>query len=185
MQVREVNPEVFFVTDRIASIRGIDLEFLKDKAERSPRRRARVCTHRDVEDQLHEMLVVLKRDTYLRPEKHLTKIESYHIIQGQADVVIFDEAGEIADVVPLGDYGSGGRFYYRLSETSFYHTLVVRSDSFVYHEAATGPFRRSDAVFAGWAPEEGDAAGRRKFMERLAIRAKDFLSTLGPVRAGN
>ena len=92
MQVREVNPEVFFVTDRIASIRGIDLEFLKDKAERSPRRRARVCTHRDVEDQLHEMLVVLKRDTYLRPEKHLTKIESYHIIQGQADVVIFDEA---------------------------------------------------------------------------------------------
>ncbi len=177
MNVREVNPEVFYATDRIVSVKSTDLEFIQEKAAASPRRRARVCAHRDVEDKLHEMIVVLKQDSYLIPEKHEVKVESYHIIQGIADVVIFDEAGSVTEVVQMGDHSSGRALYFRLSDPSFYHTLIIRSESLVYHETATGPFQKADTVIAPWAPAESDLAGRSEYMAELERRVGEFLES--------
>ena len=70
MRVKEFSEEVFYATDQIVKVGHDDLEFLKLKAERTPRGRVRVCTHRDLDDKLHEMIVVLRQDAYLRPEKH-------------------------------------------------------------------------------------------------------------------
>lgn len=176
MRVKEFNPEVFFATDQIVKVGREDLDLLKLKAERNPRGRVRLCTHRALDDILHEMIVVLKQDAYLRPEKHLTKVESYHIIEGSADVVIFDEIGDIFEVVQMGDHSSARRFYYRLSDP-LYHTLLIKSDRLVYHETATGPFKKSDAVFASWAPEESDAEGKKEFLDHLAWKVEHFLST--------
>jgi cupin fold WbuC family metalloprotein len=175
MNVREINPEVFYATDRIVCVTDADLGFIQEKAAVSPRRRARVCAHRGVDDKLHEMIVVLKQDSYLTPEKHEVKVESYHIIKGIADVVIFDDAGNVTAVVQMGDHASGRAFYYRLSDPSFYHTLIIRSESLVYHETATGPFQKSDTVIAPWAPAENDLTGRRVYMEQLEKRVQGFL----------
>lgn len=175
MQFREISPEVFYATDQIVNVRSEDLCFLKKRAEQSQRKRARLCAHRDDGDSLHEMIVVLKRDVYITPEKHLKNVESYHIIDGSADVVIFDEVGNVAEVVQMGDYSSGSRFYYRLSDP-LYHTLIIRSDFLMYHETRTGPFNKSDTVVATWAPGEKDVAGRETFMEGLAGKVEEFLS---------
>ena len=176
MQVKEFNEEVFYATDQIVKVGDDDLEFLKLKAEQTPRGRVRVCTHRDLEDKLHEMIVVLRQDAYLRPEKHLVKVESYHIIEGSVDVVIFDEGGDILEVVQMGEHSSGRRFYYRLADP-LYHTLLIKSDRLVYHESATGPFKKSDAVFAEWAPEETDLEAKQEFLDQLVQRVEEFLST--------
>lgn len=176
MRVKEFNPEVFFATDQIVKVGSEDLEFLKLKAKTNPRGRVRLCTHRGLDDILHEMIVVLKQDAYLRPEKHLTKVESYHIVEGSVDVVIFDEIGNIFEVVQMGDYSSGRRFYYRLSDP-LYHTLLIKSERLVYHETATGPFKKSDAVFAPWAPEENDRNGKQEFLDQLGRKVEDYLST--------
>ena len=176
MQIVEYNPEVFFAKDQIVRIKGGDLGFLQKGAEQSRRRRARLCAHRDVDDKLHEMIVVLMQDAYLIPEKHITKVESYHFIEGVGDVVIFDEIGNITEVVQMGDYWSGRPFYYRIFDP-FYHTLIIRSASLVYHETATGRFSKSDTVVAPWAPAENDIAGRKAFMEGLERKVEKFLST--------
>ena len=176
MRVKEFSEEVFYATDQIVKVGHDDLEFLKLKAERTPRGRVRVCTHRDLDDKLHEMIVVLRQDAYLRPEKHLVKVESYHIIEGSVDVVIFDEVGNIFEVVQMGEHSSGRRFYYRLSDP-LYHTLLIKSERLVYHEAATGPFKKSDAVFAAWAPEETDGEAKKEFLDQLVRKVEDFLST--------
>jgi cupin fold WbuC family metalloprotein len=112
------------------------------------------------------MFIVHKKDTYIRPHKHLHKTESVYIIEGSADIVIFDDIGGIVEVIRMGDYSSGRKFYYRLAEP-IYHTLLIASELLVFHEITNGPFRRSDTVFAPWAPEDCDIAGQSEFMRRL------------------
>lgn len=175
MEVTEFNPEVYFAKDKFVHIRTSDLDFLKQAAERSPRCRARVCAHKNPEDRLHEMIVVAKNGIYFIPEKHIVKSESYHIIEGSADVVVFDEAGSLVTVVQLGTPLSGLPFYYRMFD-HLYHTLIIRSPYLIYHETATGPFSKADTVIAPWAPAEGDLVGKKLFMENLETRVKDFLN---------
>ena len=185
MQTVQFNREVFFAQGQVVGIESADLTFLEEAATRSPRCRARVCAHEHPEDALHEMFVVLTRDGYLIPEKHVVKVESYHIVKGEADVVIFDDDGDITDVVQLGDYDSGRCFYFRARCSNFYHSLLIRSDFLLYHESATGPFRKSDTVVAPWAPAEADIPGRTAYLAELERRVDRFVMTRGgAVRAG-
>jgi cupin fold WbuC family metalloprotein len=105
------------------------------------------------------MLIVHGRDCYVRPHKHLAKSEAFHVIQGVVDIVLLDEAGKVVEVIKMGDYASGRKFYYRLADP-LYHTLLIRSDWLIFHEITNGPFKREDTIFAPWAPEEGPAAER-------------------------
>lgn len=173
INAREISEEVLHAEEDIVKVARHAIAFLKDKAAQNRRKRVRLCAHRDLEDALHEMLIVHTKDTYVRPHKHLHRCESFHVIEGVGDVVVFDEVGNIVKVVPLGDYGSERAFYYRLSQP-YFHTLLIRSDVLVFHETTTGPFRRSDTVFAPWAPPEEDEDGRRAYMARLASAIEDF-----------
>ncbi len=179
MKTTKFNPEVYFAAGDVVHATRSDFEFLQQAAADSPRRRARVCAHKDAEEILHEMIVVLKRDSYLIPEKHFVKRESYHVIEGLADVVIFDEEGEIKDVVRLGDYGSGRSFYFRVRASDFYHSVLIRSDHLLYHESATGPFRKEDTFVAPWAPPESDTEGKNAYMKELERRVDEFLAKRG------
>lgn len=174
VRVRQVTPEVFEATDDLVRVGDEDIAFLKARVGATARKRIRLCAHRHVDDDLHEMLIVLDRGTYIRPHKHLDKAESLHIIEGTADVVFFDDAGDIVDVTPLGEYGSGRRFYYRLGGPRF-HTLVPRSELLVFHETIRGPFRRSDNVLAPWSPDEDDAAATAAYRSRLIAAVDAFV----------
>jgi len=176
MRTTQLSPEVFFAADHVVTVKRGDLGFLHAAAERSERRRARVCAHKDPEEALHEMIVVLRRDAYMIPDKHLLKVESYHIIQGLADVILYDQAGEIVNVIQLGDYASGRPFYFRVRSPNFYHSIIIRSDVLIYHETATGPFRKTDTVIPPWAPAETDDAGRKAYMRDLERRVDEFLA---------
>ena len=174
MQLRQFNDEVLYAVDPVVRVGRTDISELIQRVEHVARKRARICAHRDVADKLHEMLIVHTRDTYVRPHKHLGKSESFHLIEGAADVVVLDDQGNIADVITMGDYSSGKTFYYRMADP-LYHTLLIRSEVIVFHEVTNGPFDRSDTLFAPWAPEDG-APSRKQFMERLAIDVASFRS---------
>jgi cupin fold WbuC family metalloprotein len=168
MKVREFNKEVFYPVGDIVKISNRDMAFLRERALGNRRKRARLCAHGRIEDKLHEMFIIHAKDAYIRPHKHLGKSESVHIIEGSADVVVFDEAGGISENIALGEYSSGHQFYYRMPD-NYYHTLLIRSEWLIFHEITSGPFNRSDTVFAAWAPEEsaGDAA-INAFLQRTA-----------------
>lgn len=166
MNIKQINEEVFIAEDRIVRVGHQDIEFFKEKSKHNQRKRIRLCAHRDVEDKVHEMLIIHTRDTYVRPHKHLNKSESFHIIEGSANVVIFDDDGNITEVIQMGDYSSGHKFYYRISDP-YYHTLNITSELLVFHETTKGPFRRADTIVAPWSPEEGDGAAVKQFMEQL------------------
>lgn len=164
MKYRAESAEVFY-TDQ-ASIRvGVeDIKFLKEQARKNPRGRSRLCTHKDPQAVLHEMLIVHGRDVYVRPHRHLGKEESFHVIEGSAQVVVFENDGRVRERVPVGDAASGRAFYFRLREPLF-HSLIIESEFFVFHEVTSGPFERDKTEFAAWSPED-EIAGR-KFLNEL------------------
>ena len=171
IRFREHNSEVLYAEDPVVKVDRQDIDFLVKRAAQNPRKRIRLCAHEDTNDKLHEMLIVHARDCYVRPHKHLAKSEAFHIIQGTVDVVLLDDSGKVVEVVPMGDYASGRKFYYRLADP-FYHTLLIRSDWLVFHEITNGPFKRDDTIFAPWSPELDDVAGAKQFMEELERKVK-------------
>lgn len=143
--------EVFYAVGSIVRISADDIAFLKRQAGDNPRGCARLCAHSGAGDVLHEMLIVLSEDFCVPPHKHKGKSESFHIVEGELTVVIFEDNGDIKDAIPMAAPGNGETFYYRLSEES-YHTVIPKTDFVVFHETTNGPFRREDMILAPWAP---------------------------------
>ena len=173
MNLHKVSEEVFVALDPIVRFGGEEIEFLKERARANPRQRARICAHRSNDDAIHEMLISLSAGSYIHPHRHLGKSESFHIVEGEVDVAIFDDAGRIVDVVELGAPGSGRSLYYRLSQSAF-HTLLLRSDFLVIHEVTNGPFVREKTVLAPFAPPEDQLDAARAYMASVADRAAQF-----------
>jgi cupin fold WbuC family metalloprotein len=167
MRLKRISNEVSIADEPIVKLAQSDLEELKRSLAASTLGRSRICAHKESTDALHEMLIALAQKTYIRPHKHFGKSESFHVIEGAVDVVLFSDAGAISDVIPLGELSSGRLFYYRLSDP-IYHTLLIRTELVVLHEITNGPFKREDTAFAPWAPEDKDLAGVQNFSGRLA-----------------
>lgn len=169
--LRKVNDEIFIVQDPIARIGPAETAFIKAQAAANDRKRARICAHKRNEDSLHEMIIAISAKSYIHPHRHLGKSESFHIIEGIVDVVVFDEDGNIADIIGLGDPATGRAYYYRLDQ-SLFHTLLIKSDFLVVHEVTNGPFLREKTEMAPWAPTEGNIADTNGYMEHLIQLAK-------------
>lgn len=167
LKMKQEGEEVYVADEPIVSVGPKEIDFLKGKVNSTRRKRTRLCAHTNIQNTLHEMFVVYTSMTYVVPNKHLGKDESLHILEGEADFIFFDESGKnITGVIPLGDYNSGRQFYCRVPANA-YHSMIMRTDKLVIHEATPGPFVRSDTVWAPWAVAESDTAGVAKFMDRL------------------
>lgn len=155
MSIRATSDEVFLATGGIVQVRAEDVATVKAKGTTNARKRARLCAHPGPEDRLHEMLIVLDRGTYIRPHRHGGKAESFHIIEGELDVVVFHDDGSIREVVRMGPYGTAKAFYYRIMEPC-YHSVLIHTPFALFHETTNGPFNRADTEFAPWSPAEGE-----------------------------
>lgn len=172
-----VNDEVFVAKESIVTIGDAEIAFIRGQALASPLQRARLCAHRRSEDPLHEMFIALTDCSYIHPHRHRQKSESFHIVEGAVDVVLFDDDGNIFDVIPLGTAGTTGRAcFYRLDSIR-YHTLMIRSEMLVMHEVTNGPFDRQLTEFAPFAPGEDDSAAVAAYRTQLAGRIHRNLET--------
>lgn len=165
INVRVESKEVFYPYDEVVLIDTVDLEEMKRLALLNPRQRIRLCAHRSPADHLHEMFIVHTKECYVRPHKHIGKAESMAILEGEVDVVLFHDDGDISEVIKMGDIASGKKFYYRMSDP-INHMLLIRSEFLVFHEATEGPFLREKTVFPEWAPEE-NSPGMQEFIYKI------------------
>ena len=172
--IKKFNDEVFVAAGPVVKVDRNVTEFLKSKSASNIRNRARLSAHGDIKDKLHEMFIVLTGKGYIRPHKHSGKSESFHIIEGLLDVVIFDEDGKVVEVIQMGDYASGKIFYYRIPD-AIYHAPFVKSDSALFHEVTNGPFSRPDTIFAPWAPEENNSSAVDNYIVKTAKEVDAFL----------
>ena len=145
--------DVYCIEEKIFSINHDDLDLLRTKLSSSTKGRVRINLHPKNSDLLHEMMIVLSPNSYIRPHKHPEKSEAFHLVYGKVDVVIFNQSGEILKIIPLAANDPSRGFYYRMSESTF-HTLLVRSDILIVHEITNGPFIAGETIYAEFAPKE-------------------------------
>lgn len=174
MDLKTESEEVFFVKDSLVRIGDQEIKFFKEKVGQSRRKSIRLCMHKDIGESVHEMLILHSKETYVRPHKHPKKDVSYHIIEGIADMVVFDEKGGIIDVIAVGEYGTGRNYFCRLNEV-YYYTPLVRSDFLLFHETLNGPFEPSDTVYAPWAALPSDPVAVAQFREELILKVDEFI----------
>jgi cupin fold WbuC family metalloprotein len=167
--LREVAPGIFYASDPIVVADEAIVGFLKQQASTNAVRRARVCAHPRPEDEQHDMLIVSHRDTYVAPHRHLSKSESFLVIEGEADVLLFEEDGTLLSQFLMGQAQSGHPFFYRMPARR-YHSLRIRSEFLVFAEATRGPFDKADMESAPWAPAPHEGRAGITYIQALVPR---------------
>lgn len=162
------SPEVLSSDGDFLAVDQSMVAALKERAKLSPKRRCRLCFHADHLAAQQEMLIVMHRDSYVRPHRHLTKVETLAIVEGQCDALLFDDVGNVTKVISMSPCAEGGSFFYRMPAGHF-HTLVFRSEWLAFVETTVGPFDRSTTEEANWAPPESEPQRGHDFLSRLKM----------------
>ncbi len=87
--------EAYTLTGPALAVDDALLAFLKERLEQTGQNTVRVCLHDGPEAALHQMVIVHRRGGEFRPHKHLTKAESYHMIEGRLRIRLFDDQGSV------------------------------------------------------------------------------------------
>ena len=169
---RKESDEVYYTRNPLCALRQDVIDFLKRRALENERKRCRLCTHANVEDPFQEMLVVHHRDSCFMPHRYRGRTQSFKVLEGAADVVLFGESGEITHVFSAG--GDGGALYFRIP--AVYYAFLVQTEWFIFIEAAAEAFDRSRVDWAKWAASERDVPAAREYRRRLSERAQRFSS---------
>jgi cupin fold WbuC family metalloprotein len=140
-----------------------------DRAATSPRRRMNYNFHSGPSDNPHRFLNVLLHGTYIRPHRHAfpPKPETFLVLEGAADVIVFDAEGVIEARHRLGGESAEARVWGIDIPAGVWHTILARTARAVCFEVKPGPWEpASDKQFAEWAPAEGDPAVE-EYLRRL------------------
>lgn len=175
MNWKRVNKEVLYPNeiDRLISVSKADLDYLKSFALANPRKRARICVHHNVDDDIHEMFIYHPKGTYVPPHKHTKKHESYFLIEGEFTVIFFDEDGIPNNMIEMGDVTTGKPFFFRMSDPMF-RTILFKKDSF-FLEVKQGPFTTDNFIVADWAPLIEDTLAVENYLNSLTDKIKSTL----------
>ena len=120
--------EVLRATSHPLNLKKKDIEYLQSIALSNITGKSRICLHKNIEEKLHEMFIFHKKDYYVRPHRHFNKSESILILEGSADLVLFDEKGDIQNVIHLENFSSGNKF-------TMFFALSNKSDCFVFSKS--------------------------------------------------
>ncbi|PIW30968.1 MAG: hypothetical protein COW30_00690 [Rhodospirillales bacterium CG15_BIG_FIL_POST_REV_8_21_14_020_66_15] len=157
-----------FITGPVVTLGAPDLARLKELASKSAKNRYRFCVHDSTDHPVQEMLICARGHTYLPPHRHPPgKCESYHVVEGQAEVYLMDESGAVLTTHLLGDSQHEGAVFIRIAEPIF-HFVFPRSDWFIYHEVFSGPWSLEKSVIpAPFSPPEDDAQAIAAFVREV------------------
>jgi cupin fold WbuC family metalloprotein len=153
----------------VTLIAGALFDSVAAQASQSPRRRMNHNFHSGPQDNPHRFLNVLLRGTYIRPHRHSDppKAESFLLLEGEAEVIIFDDSGAVTARYRLGTETPEGRLWGVDVQPGVWHTVLPRTERAVCFEVKPGPWEpATDKEFASWAPAEGDPAASA-YAERL------------------
>lgn len=119
--------------------------------------RFRLLLHTNVDDDLHNMVIAMKKNSYVYPHKH-DKSESYQIISGKMALIYFKDNGKIDNISILS---CDDTIVARVDNDRF-HASVALEDT-IYNETRIGPFvSQTDSIYPSWCEKNDD-----KFMDSI------------------
>ena len=159
--------EVWFANKGLVTIDASLIARLKRAARRDPSKKTRFCLHRNIRDNLHEMVIAVAKGAYLPVHRHPRKTESFHVIEGRFWLLIFDAKGKVIKKFKMGTGRRKEIFLCRL-KAGTWHTILPLSKFVVFHEVTKGPFvKRAASRFPSWMPTEKEPEKLREFQKKL------------------
>jgi cupin fold WbuC family metalloprotein len=76
---------------------------LAQQAQQSPRQRANLNLHPQLDDLIQRLAIAMEPGTYVRPHRHPHTWELLYPLQGRFLVLHFDDAGTVIDRAILGE----------------------------------------------------------------------------------
>jgi cupin fold WbuC family metalloprotein len=165
----EVADGVYYSRYPLPLVNAEVIAFLKRAAVKSPLRRARFCAHLSPDAEQHDMLIVSHRDTYVTPHRHFNKSETFVLLEGEAEIILFDADGAVEETIKMGPPASGRPFFYRMPPRQF-HSLSIESELLVFLESTKGPFSLDDREHASWAPDYKDTENGKAFIASVLLK---------------
>jgi cupin fold WbuC family metalloprotein len=133
------------------------LHKLSGEAAADNRLRKNLNLHSDYNEPSQRLLNAVEPGSYIRPHRHLRdpKPECFIGIRGRLVLFIFEDKGNIEQVVPFGPHEKN--FGVDLPP-GIWHTVVSMESGSVFFETKPGPYNPMHKKdFAPWAPEEGSS----------------------------
>jgi cupin fold WbuC family metalloprotein len=136
----------------------------------SDRKRVILRVHKGNEAVVRLMMNALTAETYVPPHKHDYELqrETFRIVRGHADVVLFKENGEINRVVELSGEPDGRKIV--TIHPGEIHTVIPHEGGFVMLERTrapeTGYDPKTDKTLPPWALTE-PRAGEENYAEKM------------------
>ena len=93
-----ISNEVYYLKRKPTDINKSDINKLIELADKNESKKIRLCFHDSTNSNVHEMLIVHSKSTYVKPHKHLNKEETMMILAGSADYIIFDNEGKVEKI---------------------------------------------------------------------------------------
>lgn len=113
------------------------LDSVVEQAKQSPRLRKNYNFHESLEDKCHRFLNALEVGTGVPIHHHVTKDESFVLLQGKVRVSTYNDQGEVLESVVLSR--EDGRYGVDIPKNTWHGVECLESGSVIF-EVKEGPF---------------------------------------------
>ena len=140
----------------IKTITNDDLHMLAAKAAHAPRLRAHLNVHESLDAPVQRLFIATEPGTYMRPHRHpeAHKWEFFTVLQGRLDLLIFDDAGRVAQRIVM----SPGATPAVEIPPNTWHAYVCMQSGTIGLEVKEGAYIPTpEHDFAPWSPAENTA----------------------------
>lgn len=156
---------------RMISVDVVDR--LRADSQASPRGRQHMNLHKDHAEPVQRLLNAIQTSSYIRPHRHSLdpKTESLFVLSGRFVLFVFDDNGQVTQMVRLSSEKYAGSEHGCLGvelTPGTWHTVLALEPDSVLLELKAGPFDPDGAKeYAPWAPAENTEEGRTYFSRLL------------------
>lgn len=125
---------------------------LSQQAQQSPRQRANLNFHPQLDDPIQRLAIAMEPETYVRPHRHPHTWELLTALHGNFIVLLFDDAGKVTHRALLGRETAILEI-----PANVWHAVLSLEKGAVIFEVKHGPYQPIAADdFANWSPAEGE-----------------------------
>lgn len=146
------------------------LDQLTARAKTNPRIRQHRNIHESHNDPCQRLFNAIEPESYIRPHRHSTdpREELLVAVRGSLALVLFDDQGEVTEIVHFGTGGACAGLAAGVEVPSDkWHTVLALESGSILLEVKAGPFDPSKIKdLAEWAPPEG-AVEANSYLHKL------------------
>lgn len=149
------------------------LNKLTEEALLNPRKRQHRNIHESFTEPCQRLFNAIEQGSYIRPHRHASdpRDEMLIAVRGLMALVLFDDKGNVTEVVQFGA-SKNGEYFAAGAEVPacMWHTVIALMPGCVLLEVKAGPFDPSQPKdLAPWAPEES-GSDAEQYLEKLISR---------------